>query len=235
MTTQQLLLGQGSSTLSFTFVTSNSNTSTDQTNRLILSHPATVQAGDLCVFFHNGWDNDSDFVDTVPPGFTTINADSFLYTTATYMSHGVSYNIISTQAQTHVVPWGNGNTASYDYQTIRTLYFRPDKTISTINFDNSVVLEETAVNPTQKKIPVGSNTAPIIAFGQAKCLTVAGDPFFTAASSNAFDAYFNTGSGLLGIEANVGYKIYNTSPIDHYIDMDDLGTNVLLGFYLRAT
>lgn len=235
MTTQQMLLGTGSSSLTFTFVTANSNTSTDATNRLVLSHPATVQAGDLCVLFHNAWDNDSDFIDTVPPGFTSINTDSFLYTTASYMSHGISYNIISTQAQTHVVPFGNGNTVSYDYQIIRTLYFRPDKTIATISPESSFNLGETTGNPAQQKVPAGGNNAPIIAFGQAKVLSVTGDPAFNTATSNAFDGYFNTGSGALNIESNVGYKIYNTSPIDHYVDMDDQGTNVLLSFYLRAT
>lgn len=235
MTTQQLLLGTGSSSLTFTFVTANSNTSSFGTVRSILTHPATVQAGDLCVLFHNAWDNDNDFIDTVPEGFTSINTDSYLYTTSTYMSHGISYNVISTQSQTHVLPFGNGNTVSYDYETIRTLYFRPSKTIATISPESSFNLVETTGNPAQQKVPAGGNNAPIIAFGQAKVLSVTGDPAFNTATSNAFDEYFNTGSGANNIEANVGYKIYNTSPIDHYVDMDDQGTNVLLSFYLRAT
>jgi len=237
MTTQQLLLGS-SSTLNFTFVTSNSNTSGSATNRLVLSHPSTVQAGDLCILFHNGWDNDSDFIDTIPPGFTNVNTSAFNYTTASWVSHSISYNVITSQSQTHVIPWGNGNTAAYDYQTIRTLYFRPNKTIATINQDNSFNLSNiTGFNPPQQRVPAGGNNAPIIVFGQSKVLTVGGDPSFNTATSNTFDAYFNTGVGILNIEANVGYKIYNTSPIDHYVDMDELDNNinVLLSFYLRAT
>ena len=227
MTTQQLLLSLGSGAgQELTYV--NAATGIGTTTRLTLTHPSDVQAGDMCVLFHNTWDNDSDFVDTAPTGFNMINTDPYLYTTATYMAHSVSYNVVANPASSVTLPLCNGDTQSPDNQGYVALYFRPFKTISSVNFDSSVNLQETAANPTLQTVRAAGNTPPIIVFAQAKSLTTI-PPFVSSTTFDGFASFNAT-----NIDANVGYKIYNTSPVDHDVDMNDNGTNVLLSFYLRV-
>lgn len=243
MTAQQMLLGTstsgGAASQSLSFVTA--NTANGAVARLVLTHPAGVQVGDLCVLFQASWDNDSDFVDTAPTGFTMINTYPYLYTTTTYLAHAVSYNVLASTASV-TLPLGNGDVQAYDGQTFIAMYFRPSVTITSVAADNSITLQNTGGNPAKQTVPAAGNTAPLIVFGHAKCLGLSGTntATFDMANSTPFDGFAERDhqSATFGgsiLENNVAYKIYNTSPLNHDVDMADLSTNSLLSFYLKVS
>lgn len=84
-------------------------------------------------------------------------------------------------------------------------------------------------NPAAQTCNASGGTAPLIVLGIA---ADAHSPYAAAFStaSPAFDATVASGSYLV-----VGYKIYNESPQDHTIDMDDLGDlNLLESAYIEC-
>ncbi len=97
----------------------------------------------------------------------------------------------------------------------------------------------TASNPTSQTLSISAVTPPLIGFGFAAASTSSGsfpDIAFSTASP-AFDgtqtAYDLTAKGMI-----VGYKIYDSGPSNHTIDMNDFDSNanyfnMLASFYLR--
>lgn len=100
--------------------------------------------------------------------------------------------------------------------------------VSSIN-SSSWNAEMTAGNPAAQTVLATAGAVPLIVFGAA----AAGDggslpPFST--DSPKFDLPQVTAGTL-----RTGYKIYNSAPADHTIDMNDVSNNALASGYLEAS
>jgi hypothetical protein len=108
------------------------------------------------------------------------------------------------------------------------LVFRPSRAIvsSTFSSFNSQIDPS---NPTPQTVSASGQSSPLIVIGLSYGVGSTGA--FTTALP-AFGATVATGTADL----LVGYKIYNSSPQNHSIDMDDLGgQNILASFFVRFT
>lgn len=189
-----------------------------------ITHPGTVQVGDLMVLFYNGWDNDNETFSSNPLNITPIYLNSYTYTSATAMSLAISAERLTTLANITT----NTTNGGFDHLSYVALYFRPNFTISTITA-STPVNQSTTANPGPQTVSASGQITPLLVLGSVQ---QTGTPGFNASTTPAFDnTYDVTGSG---INARVGYKLYNSSPVDHTIDVDDLGTNRLTSLWLSV-
>lgn len=108
------------------------------------------------------------------------------------------------------------------------LVFTPSRAIVTATF-SSLTYQGTASNPTAQTVSALGQPSPLIVIGGSDIS--GGTAAFTTASP-AFDATVATADADL----IVGYKMYDSSPQNHTIDMGDLGShNILLSFFMRFT
>lgn len=206
------------------------STSNTSTSSLTITHPATVQAGDLMILFEGTWDNDSDYINAVPTNFTEIYKNAYLYTTATYMGIAISARILPSTANI-TTPTPVGTTV--DGHHFNALYFRPSKSITSVTPSSTINNQNTTANPTSQTVSASGGTAPLIVFGLIQ--TTSGSPAFTAENPEFDNEYTSSGTiSTGGAYARVGYKLYNSNPQDHSIDMNDLGTQRLTSFYLEV-
>lgn len=102
-------------------------------------------------------------------------------------------------------------------------------TVPAVSAYNATVVD---TNPGAQTISASGQTTPLIAIGTYHNSSAAVDPrVFTVGGVESADGEIsNTTSHY------VKYKIYNSSPSDISVDMDDEGTeNALSGFYIRVT
>ena len=108
------------------------------------------------------------------------------------------------------------------------LVFRPSIDFTTLTVStpqNSGVIDG---NPAAITVDPSAETIPVVLIGIGAVYQ--GTVTFSTASP-AFDAEIN----LSDNDLRVGYKIYNSSPLSHSIDINDLGSaNWLAGFYFEA-
>ena len=108
------------------------------------------------------------------------------------------------------------------------LVFRPSIDFTTLTVStpqNSGIIDG---NPAAITVDPSAETIPVVLIGIGA--TYQGTVAFSTASP-AFDAQIN----LSDNDLRVGYKIYNSSPLSHSIDINDLGSaNWLAGFYFEA-
>ena len=108
------------------------------------------------------------------------------------------------------------------------LVFRPSIDFTTMTFSTPQNSGITSGNPAAITVDPSAETTPVVLIGIGA--TYRGTVTFSTASP-AFDAQIN----LSDSDMRVGYKIYNSSPLSHSIDINDLGSaNWLAGFYLKA-
>jgi hypothetical protein len=194
--------------------------------QVTITHPGTVQVGDLMVLFYNGWDNDNERFDSNPLNITPIYLNSYGYASATAMGLAISAERLTTLTAITT----NTTNGGFDHLSYVALYFRPNFTISTITA-STPVNQGTTGNPTAQTVEASGQTAPLIVLGSIQ--TTGFTPVFNASTTPAFDDTWDTVG--LGINTRVGYKLYNSSPVNHTIDMDDLGTNRLTSLWLRVS
>lgn len=103
------------------------------------------------------------------------------------------------------------------------LVFRYTGGVSAVSVEDWA-LKATQSNPAAQTANANGQTSPLIVFGVCGMMGT-GTPEFNGSTTPAFDAEIATSdSDLL-----VRYKIYNSSPVDHTVDMDDLGSHLILG------
>jgi hypothetical protein len=108
------------------------------------------------------------------------------------------------------------------------LVFRPSINFTTLTVSTPQNSGITSGNPAAITVDPSAETTPVVLIGIGA--TYRGTVAFSTASP-AFDAQIN----LSDNDLLVGYKIYNSSPLSHSIDINDLGSaNWLAGFYLKA-
>lgn len=154
--------------------------------------------------------------DLIPSGFTSLaNA-----TSEDSLRLRTSYRVLGTS------PGGTsvtGMDGSFTDQKVM-LVFRPSQVASSIAVPTWGA-EATQNNPSAQTVSASGQTAPLVVIG---AVATSGTPAFSTASP-AFDNTITQGLLI------VGYKVYNTAPATHTIDMNDLGSrNVLESGYIRA-
>lgn len=197
--------------LSFVGFNSGAFGSTDDT---IVPLHASAQAGDLAVAFAQKALN----APTTPALWTELFLSSdvrFLIGAYKVLTGGETSVTFSTADGT-----GDGNSA----------VFRPSRAISSVVFSPSPWNSQTtASDPTAQSVLASGVAVPLVVLGFA---AIAGGTAAFSTASPAFDATdLNSDSDSI-----LGYKIYNSAPADHSIDMADLGDfNGLASGYLRVS
>ncbi|MGH6922857.1 MAG: hypothetical protein ACRED5_03715 [Propylenella sp.] len=181
--------------------------------------PATAAVGDLAVLFDYAQTDGSTPTNVVPTGWTQVvtafGGDGNEARTT------VSYKILTAGNPGSSVTGINGEN---NYKIM--FVFRWTSTINTVT-PSSWASQVTGNEPNSQVVSASGQATPLIVFGHA-AEEGSGVAFSTA--SPAFDATMTTSSG----ESRAGRKIYNASPANHTIDMDDEGShNALVSGYLR--
>jgi hypothetical protein len=183
-------------------------------NANTITIPAGAQAGDLAVLFDKpvGTVSGSD----PPTNWTSILGAGG--TNGLAVSRKLLVGGDPGASVTGITGSGNSNKVMF--------VFRPDAPITTVTA-STWGQQITANNPTPQTVSASGQPTPLVVFGGA------GVTSGTAAFSTASPAFDSTVANAAGLVI-AGYKIYNSSPADHSIDMNDLGNNALVSGYLRV-
>lgn len=115
-----------------------------------------------------------------------------------------------------------GMAGTEDEQKIMFVFRPAGGTIATVT-GNDYAEEATDANPASQTANASAGAAPIIVIGAGG--NRGGAPAFSTASP-AFDSTTTVDPGTPALIA--GYKVYNSAPLDHDIDVNDLGNNNIL-------
>lgn len=190
--------------------------------------PGTVQAGDLLVL----WDRSEQVAappvaSVIPAGFTSINDQQGPV-------GGFAHMIMSCKIADGSEAGANLTGMSGTEYAHKALYvFRGDKPISAINIQDSSSSDETGSNPAAIVLNASGGAVPLVVLAgytvyQGGGGTIVVDP---RSFSPAKDGEINPHGSLY-----LAYKIYNTSPADVTIDMDDEGgENCLTGCFISCS
>ncbi|RWM29783.1 hypothetical protein [Mesorhizobium sp.] len=181
---------------------------------------AGFQAGDLVLLFDQAETlNSIPPTSVIPTGFTNIN--DFSISAGVSGRSMISHRILDGTEGGNITGMNSGTTLQGKY----LLIFRGDRAVSAVvssAFNN----EATTGDPAAQTVAAGSGAAPLIVLGAAFG-TGGGSGFSTA--SPAFDATATFGGSTVGV---AGYKVYNSAPANHSIDMADKGNNILSSGYV---
>lgn len=185
----------------------------------------TIQANDVALFFdHCGANNPPTAV--TPSGFTIIINDSG-ETEPGARAMASWKKLTGSEGSVTGINGATGGTGQ-DNNKIG-LVFRPSRDFLNITFSTPQTSGITDANPSAITVDPSAETLASVLVGAAGVYQ--GAVTFSTASP-AFDAEIN----LSDSDLRVGYKIYNTSPASHSIDINDLGNcNWLAGFYFTAS
>lgn len=184
--------------------------------------PATVQDGDFAVLFDFAGGSSAPS-DVTPSGWTSNANLAGLISGGFSFRSRISYRILTAAlAGTSVTGMVSGGATAAKVM----LVFRPNVAASTLTLGDPAT-GATSGNPASQTLTSGSGAAPLVALGFAASYN--NSPTFSTASP-AFG-----GEVASGTVTRAGYKIYNSSPSNHTVDMNDLGTNnVLSTLYLEV-
>jgi len=188
--------------------------------------PASALANDLAILLDYQNNSSVDPVDVVPAGWTSVGS--------LFRMTGGSFNRVGVRASRKILVAGDISASITGMNGILNeakvlLVFRPTGgTITTVDA-STVNGQATSADPASQSVVASGQPIPLIVIGGAS--SHGGSAAFSTASP-AFDAtVVTTGNGWL----RGGYKIYNSAPADHTIDMNDLGNNGLISFYLSVS
>lgn len=182
--------------------------------------PGTALAGDIAILI-DGTTGFKTPTNVVPSGWTGIGS---LYSVTG--KNGAAIRVSRKILVSGDI--GANVTGMHEVSEAKTMIvLRPNATINTVTL-GTINNEGTAGNPSSQTVSASGQPTPLVVIGAA--CTESGTAAFSTASP-AFDAELAP-----SVDSKVGYKIYNSSPADHSIDMADLGNGqVLVSFYLRVS
>ena len=199
---------QGALTLSFLA----SATSTGSA----ITVPATVQAGDLMIYFDFATQLGTPTTVT-PSGFTLIGSSL----AGTVSRSNLSYKIANgTEASTNITGM-NGATTNNKIM----LVFRGSSPIASAT-PASVAAQYTTGDPTAQVVTSSGGTPPLVVVGQWALESGAIDPRTFSPTEDG-----EVGNGTVHYAK---YLIQNTAPVDVTVDTDDNGNNHLRSCYLQC-
>lgn len=185
--------------------------------------PASAAVGDLAILVNAARGASAPALVT-PAGWTNLvnMADAAQRITA-------HYKVLASGEPGSVLTGMDGSFA----ETLQILIFRPNAPINTVT-PSTFSSQVTGADPTLQTVSASGQTVPLLVLG---CLTdqeITAPAFSTA--SPAFDAEIAEAGSGSAIAIRTGYKIYNSSPADHSVDMADEGSgNGLWSGYLKLT
>jgi hypothetical protein len=180
--------------------------------------PASIQAGDVLLLGDRARNTVGLPTAVIPTGFTEIASTASDGTTSRTR---LSYKIADGSEASASITGMDGT--STDNKVL--LVFRPSTPATVLTFADPGQ-ETTDVNPTSQTITASGGAVPLIV-GATYGSSAAVDP---RSSTPAMDAEVSSSTLFY-----FGYKIYNSAPSDHTVDMDDEGaTNTLQSFYVEV-
>jgi hypothetical protein len=189
--------------------------------------PAGVNVGDLIVLLSKATDPSTSAApaDTTPSGFTKINTQA-INSAGGSMRHSIFLKVADgTEGGTSLF----GLSASTDPQVIAV--FRGDKAITGVTVHDSTG-EITDGNPSSQTCNASGGPAPLVVLA---AYGINGNVASTGIGTRSFSP---AADGELSFSETgfLKYKIYNSSPQDTAIDMNDEGqSNSLMSFYLSVS
>ena len=203
--------------LTWTFV--GSCQSTDTALDFSALSAGTIQANDVALFIDYAGDLDPPTAVT-PSGFTNIvNTSGENEPGARAMASWKK--LAGSEASVAGMSAGGGFSKL-------GLVFRPSIDFTTLTVSTPQNSGVTSANPAAITVDPSAETIPVVLIGIGAVYM--GTVAFSTASP-AFDAQI----AISDNDMRVGYKIYNSSPLSHSIDINDLGSaNWLAGFYFEA-
>ena len=179
----------------------------------------TIQANDVALFIDYAGDLDPPTAVT-PSGFTNIvNTSGENEPGARAMASWKK--LAGSEASVAGMSAGGGFSKL-------GLVFRPSIDFTTLTVSTPQNSGVTNANPAAITVDPSAETIPVVLIGIGAVYL--GTVAFSTASP-AFDAQI----AIIDNDMRVGYKIYNSSPLSHSIDINDLGhANWLAGFYFEA-
>lgn len=209
-------------TLTWTFVGSCQSTGTALDFSALSA--GTIQANDVALFIDYAGANDPPTAVT-PSGFTNIvNTSGGTEPGARAMASWKK--LAGSEASVTGMSASTGGTNADNNKL--GLVFRPSIDFTTLTVSTPQNSGITTANPAAITVDPSAETIPVVLIGIGAVYQ--GTVTFSTASP-AFDAEIN----LSDNDLRIGYKIYNSSPLSHSIDINDLGSaNWLAGFYFEA-
>lgn len=178
----------------------------------------SITAGDLAIYIDVALDG-SSMTAVTPSGFT-----NFLSAAANDDERRLMVSAKKASGSEGSITGMNSGVTQYTRKM--GLVFRPDIEFTTIT-SSTPTSEITNGNPSSQIIDPSGESDPVVLIGIANAYNGSG-AFSTA--SPAFDAQIVSSSQL-----RAGYKIYNSSPASHTIDMNDIVINALAGIYFKVS
>lgn len=196
---------------SVSFVTSGTSTAANVTG------PAGIQAGDILVLYDAAGNTSGTPSTVIPSGFTELAGAS-----AGTRNRRVSYKLATGAEASASITGMNGTSANHK----AILVFRGDATATSVSPGGVVQPAITDGNPADETITAGGGAAPLIVVGAYGSTGAVSPIIFTPTE----DGTVSVTTAIL-----IRYKIYNASPADVTIGMNDEGNgNGLLGGYLAV-
>jgi hypothetical protein len=188
--------------------------------------PVGIQAGDLIVVWDVATGASLPFT-ALPTDFTPI-ANVTISTTRCILSYKIAVGGES-GASVNGMDGSSGEAKA-------VYVFRGDIPITAVNVQ-SVNSQATDGNPTGQTVTASGGAAPLIVIGSYAVFTVGGtvNPRTFSPAKDGEISVTNFIGGFGG-DMWLAYKIYNSSPADVSVDMDDEGDrNTLVSCYIECT
>lgn len=184
--------------------------------------PSGVQAGDLLVLqdfaLHSGG---------VPTAVTPTGWTNIVDTSGTPARLMISYKLADGSEG------GTSVTGMGDASNMKCLYiFRGDApaTLLTASTPNQ---QNTGSNPSSQTVSASGQTTPLVIIGGYAAVAGTVSPrTFSPAKDGEIE---QTSVALLSADTWLAYKIYNSSPANVSVDMDDESNNYLASFYVQMS
>lgn len=202
-------------TISF-IASANSNTAN-------ITLPGTIEPGDLLLLFQAATTNTTLPTAVTPSGWTNlVNQSGITGTDADRVM--VDYRISDGSEDGSSITGMDGGIS--DRKIV--LQFRGDQLIRDVTLQD-LAAQFTSGNPAAQTVNASGGIVPLIVFGNWYSANAIDPRTFSPAADGEIQV---TGSNIFFVK----YKIYNSSPADHTVDMDDEGSvNDLFSFYLQLS
>lgn len=185
--------------------------------------PATVQDGDAAVWLSMG-EGTGGASNPSPSGWTQLAIASNDTCRIKAWTRILTASLAGT-----VVTGVQGLTSGTDDANV-ILVFRGNVPITSIT-SSTWLAQVSSSSPSNQVIPASGQATPLVAV--ASCSEPGAEVSFTT-TSPAFDALIGSAESPSDNIMQAGYKVYNSSPANHTVGMDDLGNlNGMMSGWLR--
>lgn len=208
------------------------NSTTAQNSGTVTGH-ASIIAGDLLVYLDRGYNKGGFPTSVTPADFTNILDFTANVDTKMMLSVKIATGAEASAAITGMSFSGGGGNKIL-------AVFRPDALITTASAQDPDS-EGAAGNPSAQTITSGSGAVPLVVLGcygsysSGTGAAVVNPRTFTVGGSPAKDGEINS-TVASSEDLWLAYKIYNSSPANVVVDMDDEGSyNTLGSCYIQVS